>query len=390
MLIRGRDYRSTELVDVLIDDRIIVSISPPRPENRPDREADWIAPAYFDLQINGAGGVNFTSPCLTDEQVCQVIASCRHHGIAAFCPTVITASREVMVHSLSSLCRAADSTSSPLFHLEGPYICVEDGPRGAHPRHHIRPPDWDEFLRFQDAAGGRIGLVTLAPELPGAISFIERLASTGVVPAIGHSAGPSSAILDAVRAGARLSTHLGNGCHRHLPRHDNILWEQLACDHLFASIITDGHHLPWPLIQNILRCKTPNRLILTCDASPLAGQPEGRYTPWGDPVDVLPGGKIVLADHGLLAGSWHFTDHCVESFAAHFPELPFSQVHSLAADQPRSLLGLPVQSMAPGQPANLLLYQQSASGPLRLAHSYIAGRWYDGPSTSRPPVAAAH
>src|SRR5262249_12675635 len=132
--------------------------------------------------------------------------------------------------------------ATPAFHLEGPYISAEDGPRGAHPSAHVRPPDWEEFCRLQEAAGGRIRLVTLAPEREGALGVIERLVATGVVVALGHTAATGRQIHDAISAGARLSTHLGNGAHAVLPRHPNYIWEQLAADELWASIICDGHH----------------------------------------------------------------------------------------------------------------------------------------------------
>src|SRR5205807_1149747 len=168
----------------------------------------------------------------------------------------------------------------PCFHLEGPYISAEDGPRGAHPLAQVRPPDLGEFQRIQEAADGNIRLVTLAPELPGALAFIDKLTAAGVVVAIGHTAASPATIRDAVSAGARLSTHLGNGSHAMLPRHDNYLWEQLAADELWASIICDGHHLPAAVMRCILRVKTPARTILTCDAGSLAGLPSGRYREW--------------------------------------------------------------------------------------------------------------
>src|SRR5204862_5034262 len=140
---------------------------------------------------------------------------------------------------------------------------------------------------LQDAAGGRLRLVTLAPETPAALPFIERLTQAGVVVALGHSAADGACIRAAIRAGARLSTHLGNGCHAMLPRHDNCLWEQLAADDLWASLICDGHHLPVSVVRCLLRAKTPARTILTCDASSLAGLPPGCYDQWGGEFEVL-------------------------------------------------------------------------------------------------------
>src|SRR5262249_29613719 len=173
------------------------------------------------------------------------------------CTTVITNAFDALVHGLSTIRRAREidrdvARAVPAIHLEGPYISPEDGPRGAHPRRHVRPPDWDEFQRLQEAAGGLIRLVTLAPEHEVAIRFIEQLVAWGVVVSIGHTGATASQIREAISAGARLSTHLGNGCHAMLPRHDNYIWEQLAADELWASIICDGHHLPPAVVRCIV------------------------------------------------------------------------------------------------------------------------------------------
>src|SRR5207237_3456086 len=195
-----------------------------------------------------------------------------------------------------------------------PYISPEDGPRGAHPQEHVRPANWEEFRRFQDdAAHGMIKMLTLAPETPGALPFIEKVAATGVVVAIGHTAASPACIRDAIHAGAKISTHLGNGSHAMLPRHENYLWEQLAADGLWASMIADGHHLPDSVMRCILRVKTPARMILTCDASPLAGSPPGKYRQWEYDFEVLPVGKVVVAGTQFLGGSWAFTDLCVRN-----------------------------------------------------------------------------
>src|SRR5262249_28292297 len=157
-------------------------------------------------------------------------------------------------HGFRVLAKACDgdarvANAVPGFHLEGPYISSEDGPRGAHPRPHVRAPDRAEFERLQEAAGGRIRLVTLAPESAAAIAFIEWLARRGIVVAIGHTAATAEQIHAAIAAGAKLSTHLGNGSHALLPRHDNYIWAQAAADQLWASLITDGHHLPAAVVR---------------------------------------------------------------------------------------------------------------------------------------------
>ncbi len=298
----------------------------------------------FDLQINGALGISFTADSLTTSQVRTVADELARHSISAFAPTVITASRETMLASFQALARACDedvtlSRAMPVFHLEGPWIAAEDGPRGAHPLAHVREPSWDEFQALQDAAGGRIRLVTLAPELPGALNLIGRLCAAGIVVSLGHTAATSTTIRAAANVGAKLSTHLGNGSHAMLPRHDNYLWEQLACDELMASVIADGHHLPPALLKTIVRAKGVDRVIVTCDASPLAGLPPGCYSEWGQELEVESSGRIGVVGTPYLAGSGTFLDTCVEHLSRVTGVSP-SEAITMASVNPRRLLGL--------------------------------------------------
>ena len=142
-------------------------------------------------------------------------------------------------------------------HLEGPFISEREGYRGAHPEAAIRDPSWPLFEQLQEAAAGRIVLVTLAPERDGAIDFIRQATSAGVVIALGHTAGSESVIRDAAAAGARLSTHLGNGIAAPPARHPNPIWEQAALEALSASFIADGHHLDLATLRVLALAKGP-------------------------------------------------------------------------------------------------------------------------------------
>jgi N-acetylglucosamine-6-phosphate deacetylase len=313
----------------------------------------WVAPSFFDPQINGALGVGFVAPTLTADGVRRVAAECRRHGIGGFLPTLITAGFDALRHGFATLAaaRAADpdlARAIPGYHLEGPYLSGEDGPRGAHPRVHVRDPDWDEFRRLQDAADGRILMVTVAPERPGAIPFVEHLSAAGVVVAIGHTAATTEQLRAAAAAGARTSTHLGNGAHALLPRHPNYIWDQLADDRLWMSVIPDGHHLPAAVVKCLVRAKGVARTLVTCDASSLAGMPPGRYREWGTDLEVLPSGKVVLAGTPYLAGSGHFTDRCVGTLVRD-AGVSLAEAVDMAAVRPRELLGLPVPRLAVGE-----------------------------------------
>jgi N-acetylglucosamine-6-phosphate deacetylase len=376
MRLRARHYRAQAAIDVVCRDGVIESIAPAG-TGPVDRSAGWVAPALFDLQINGCDGKAFASAELTVADVRHVVSVCRRHGIGGFCPTLITSSFETLRHGFTTLRSACESDraldrSLPCFHLEGPYISPEDGPRGAHPLEHVRTPSLDEFQRLQEAAGGRIRLLTLAPERAGALPFIEALVKQGVVVAIGHTAARPEQIREAVRAGARLSTHLGNGSHALLPRHENYLWEQLASDELMASIITDGHHLPAALIRCLVRVKTPARLIVTCDASSLAGLPPGRYTQVGKELEVLKGGKVVVPDTTFLGGSGVFTDTCLRMLLG-LGEVGLADAIDMAGAKPRALLGLPALDLKEGMPADLILFEHDSRQAFELKETLIGG-----------------
>lgn len=334
----------------------------------------FVAPSFLDPQINGCLGIDFGSPTLTPVEVRTVSDECVRHGIGGFCPTIITGGFEAVRHGFATLTAARNADPElarriPGYHLEGPYLSGEDGPRGAHPREQIRDPDWNEFCRWHEAAEGRILMVTVAPERTGAMRFIEQLVESGVVPAIGHTAASASQIRDAIRAGARTSTHLGNGCQAVLPRHDNPIWEQLAADALWASIIPDGHHLPAAVVKSFVRGKTPARMLLTCDASSLAGLPPGRYPIWSTELEVLPGGKVVVPGTPYLAGSGVFTDTCVSTVIRQ-AGVTLAEAIDMASIRPRELLGLPIPKLEVGSPAELVLFDWEPEGEL-VVHQVI-------------------
>jgi N-acetylglucosamine-6-phosphate deacetylase len=380
MRIRAKHYTTGAPVTLRIENDRIAALEAPA-DVSPDLDAPWIAPALFDLQINGCDGRSFNSPTLTIDDVRHVVQVCHRHGIGGLCPTLVTNSADALLHGFATLRRACETDAAlahaiPALHLEGPYISPDDGPRGAHPKQFVRPPNWDEFCRFQDAAGGRIRLVTLAPEHDGALRFIERLVASGVVVSLGHTNATGVRIREAIAAGATLSTHLGNGAHAVLPRHDNYIWEQLAADELWASVICDGHHLPPAVIRCILRVKTPARSILTCDASSLAGLPPGRYSEWGQDFEILPSGRIVVCGTSYLAGSSAFTDLCVGHALQH-GGVSLADALDIAGARPRQLLRLEPQSLDVGAPADLVLFDWSPGQPFHVRTTLVRGARYD-------------
>jgi N-acetylglucosamine-6-phosphate deacetylase len=295
-------------------------------------------PGFVDLQVNGFAGVDFGDPALPSEDVLRAVAAIEKTGVTRFLPTLITSSLE----TFSACARTIARTSHPAIagvHMEGPYISPEDGPRGAHPRAFVRGADVDDFRRRQEAAEGRIRLVTVAPEAPGVLRLIEHAVGSGVRVAIGHTGATPEQIAAAVDAGATLSTHLGNGCAQMLPRHPNVIWEQLADDRLMASFIVDGHHLPPATVKSMVRAKTPARSILVTDAIAAAGMPPGRYTLGGQEVELSPAGRVAAPGAPNLAGSALRLDVAIGN-TVRFTGLALEDVVPMASTRPAEYLGI--------------------------------------------------
>lgn len=276
----------------------------------------WLAPGFIDIQVNGYAGADYNDPGCSLEAVERSLKAQFACGVTRLFPTVITGPEERITGALRNLARAKRELewgrAMEAFHVEGPHISPVDGPRGAHPKEHVRPPSRDEFLRWQEASEGQVRLVTLSPEWPGAPEYIEFLRRQGVVAAIGHMEATAEQIEAAVRAGAALSTHLGNGAHSVLPRHPNYLWTQLAEDRLAASFICDGIHLDRSFLTAALRAKGVERSVLITDAVMPAGCEPGEYSLGEVAVRLHAEGRVTLRDSGRLAGSALRMDRGIE------------------------------------------------------------------------------
>ena len=302
--IRGRDPLTGNSIEVVIEDGRIQSIASGVSEHDL-----WLSPGFIDLQVNGYAGCDLNAESITPDLVTDLMCKMFSVGVTTFVPTIITASEERIIAALCAIAAARHRLPLlthvvPFVHVEGPHISPLDGPRGAHPREHVRPPDVAEFERWQEVSGGLVGMVTLSPHWDSALPYIAHLTSRGCLVAIGHTDAEPTCIRAATDAGAALSTHLGNGVASHLPRHPNVLWAQLAEDRLCASFIADGHHLPADTLKVMLRAKGPERCILISDTVALAGMPPGRYeTPVGGAVELTAEGRIGIPGAPTLAGA---------------------------------------------------------------------------------------
>jgi N-acetylglucosamine-6-phosphate deacetylase len=347
---------------------------------RPLTDGVFIAPGWIDLQVNGFGGVDYNSAASSHERIAQSIRAQFACGVSRFFPTVITGSPENMAAALHNLASAKDSiaegSAMEAFHLEGPYISPEDGPRGAHPAQWVRPPDFSEFQRFQEAANGHIRLVTLSPEWPEAPRFIERIAEKGVVASIGHTRASASQIADAVSAGATLSTHLGNGADALLPRHPNYLWEQLADDLLAASFIIDGFHLPPSFLKVALRAKGLERSLLVTDAVMPAGCAPGIYKLGEVDVELHPNRSVRLAGGSRLAGSALTMDRAITN-VMRTAGLSLADAVTLATRNPARVGRVPSRQrgLNPGDRADLVRFRlDEATSQITILETFLNGR----------------
>jgi N-acetylglucosamine-6-phosphate deacetylase len=268
----------------------------------------FIGPGLFDNQINGFANVDFSGLNLSADDVITAVKALWKEGITSFLPTLITNSHESLIKNLMILYEALCgdeqiNDSIPGFHLEGPYISPEEGYRGCHPLKYIRKPSWEDFLLYQKAAGGKIIQITIAPETEGALEFIGLCTRNGIVVALGHTNASSEQIHQAVERGARLSTHLGNGCANFIHRHKNPIWPQLANDQLTTSVIADGHHLLPEELQVFYKVKGPDKIILTSDVIHLSGMDPGRYTFLENEVILTPEGMLINPELNCLAGA---------------------------------------------------------------------------------------
>jgi N-acetylglucosamine-6-phosphate deacetylase len=336
----------------------------------------YLSPGFVDIQVNGFAGVDYNSPLTPHDEIARSIHTIYSTGVTRFYPTVITGAPHDMLGALRNLAKAKEELPEGRamdgFHVEGPHISAEDGPRGAHPKHCVRKPDLEEFLRWQEAARGEIRLVTVAPEWPAITRYIESVTAQGVTVSIGHTNAEAHEIAAAVSAGATLSTHLGNGAHAVLRRHPNYIWEQLAEDRLWASFIADGIHLPACFLKSAIRAKTVERAVLVTDASSPAGAAPGRYRLGEQEVDLTPDNRVVLAGQDKLAGSALRMDDGVANLVA-LGGVSLADAVRMATVNPARVGQVPARTkgLAEGERADFVLFD--FDGRVHVRETWIDG-----------------
>lgn len=343
----------------------------------PVADLPHLSPGFIDLQVNGFAGVDYCSPGAGVAEIGASIRAMFATGVTRFFPTVITGTPENMLGALRNLARAketlAEGPAMDGFHVEGPHISPEDGPRGAHPRHCVRPPDFDEFRRWQEAANGQVKLVTVSPEWAETPAYVERLVREGVAVAVGHTKATAEQIDAAVKAGATLSTHLGNGAHSTMARHPNYIWEQMADDRLAASFIVDGIHLGRAFLTVAVRAKGVERSVLVTDAVMPAGCRPGPYMLGEVEVELHADGSVRLRGGDRLAGSALTMDRAIGN-VMRLAGVSLREAVTMATVNPARVgrVGGRHRGLAAGQRGDLVVFRV-VDGMVRVLETWLGG-----------------
>jgi N-acetylglucosamine-6-phosphate deacetylase len=363
LTLEGRSVADDGPIRVTVEGGVIAAVE----HGSADAATDWLSPGWLDLQVNGFEGHDPNAADATPTETVEMVRALWRHGVTAVCPTICTESEGHILRCLRAIADACDSdglvaASVVGIHVEGPHISREDGPRGAHPLRHVRPPDIDEYRRWQDAARGRIRIITVSPEYPEAAAYIRGIVAGGVVASIGHTSADGDQIRAAVDAGATWSTHLGNGAHATIRRHPNYIWDQLAEDRLSAGFIFDGHHLPPSVMKTAVRAKQIERTVLVSDAVLAAGLEPGEYhLADGLPITLQASGRLEMTGTPYLAGAAAPLAVGVANAVRH-AGLSIAEATRAVTSNPSRLLGLGVlaghEAIQVGARANLTRFHQ--------------------------------
>ena len=299
---------------------------------------------YFDIQVNGYGGIDFNKEGLTGEELLRACTTLQRDGVTGIFATICTDEVSAMCQRAAQIVklRDHDPVSRQIIagiHFEGPFMNETDGYRGAHPAAALHPANLDEMKQLLAAASGLTKLVTLAPERDPGMATTRYLAAQGIVVSAGHTNASLDDLRSAIDAGLTMFTHLGNGCPMQMHRHDNIIQRALSfAGQLWICFIADGVHVPFVALKNYLKLAGSERTIITTDAVAPAGLGPGTYTfnKW----KVVAGEDMALwaPDRSHLVGSGIFMPKVEDNLRRHLG-LSDSEIRQLIYDNPRRAFG---------------------------------------------------
>lgn len=348
-----------------VEDGLITGLEAGAPN---DSAETWAAP-FFDIHVHGAMTHDFmvAAPDQVDE-VGRFLAS---RGVAFYLPTTVTGPLDHTLRALQSLARKLaaptpeDAATPVALHLEGPFLCPAK--RGVHPPQHLLPPSVAQFQRFQEAADGHIRLITMAPEMPGALELIAHAVRSGVRVSLGHSNATAAQTLAAVELGASSATHTFNAMRELNHREPGIAGAVLDSEALYAEAIVDGVHLHPAIVRLWFAAKGLRKAILVTDGMSATGMPDGTYMLGELTVEVRDG---VCLSEGVLAGSVLTMDRAVQNLRE-MTGASLAAAVQLASHNPAAMLGRSdLLQCTPGSPANFSIFD--AAG--RRCGSFLNGK----------------
>jgi N-acetylglucosamine-6-phosphate deacetylase len=371
-------WDGTRLTDdpmVVVEDGLIVSITS-RAEgelaagaNVLDFSGATLAPAFFDVHFHGCAGHDVMEA--TPEALAAVGSFLASRGTGSFLPTTVSAPMDETLRALAGLAKLLALEPAPGhakalgIHLEGPFLSHTK--RGVHPPAHLLEPDMAVFDRMYEAAEGRVSLMTLAPELPGAVELTRHAVARGVRVSVGHSNATAAETRSLIEAGAVSATHTFNAMRPLDHREPGIVGTVLDTDSLYAEMICDGVHTAEEIVRLWWKAKGPERALLVTDAMSATGMPEGEYQLGGFAVQVANGRATA---NGVLAGSVLTLDRALANFLL-FTGAPLHEALRLLTVNPAAMTGLAGKtgSLTVGGPATLV----AVDGAGKLAGSVMLG-----------------
>ncbi|MGH9473864.1 MAG: N-acetylglucosamine-6-phosphate deacetylase [Terriglobales bacterium] len=352
---------------VMIEDGRLTAVGPRAAMTAPAgaREQDWgeaaLAPGLVDIHVHGGAGLDFMSA-----DAAGVHAVARHlarHGVTSFCATTVTAAWSEVLAAVERLALAGCD-----IHLEGPFLSRER--RGVHPEAELLAPTLERLEALWERSRGRLRIITLAPELDGALEFIAAARARGITVALGHSDASAAQTLAAVQAGATHVTHAFNAMRPLHQREPGLLGVALTEPGLTVDVIADGHHVDPRLVAMLWRLAARQRTVLISDAISATGCPEGEYALGGITVAVA-GGRCLAG--GRLAGSVLTLDRAVGNFM-NFTGCDLATAWNLASGNPARAAGLNQKGqLCAGADADLVVLSQAGA----VQAVYVAGQQLD-------------
>jgi N-acetylglucosamine-6-phosphate deacetylase len=333
-------------------------------------ERGWIAPGLIDLQVNGAGGVDLTSADEPEVALATVARTLARHGVTAFCPTIVSSPLTVIQRSLRAYRprRIHGGAEALGVHLEGPFI--DPDYRGVHDPSVLRLASHEEVAQWLEA--GTPAIVTLAPERSGGLAAVKQLCGAGVVVSLGHSGADAATARMALRAGARMATHLFNAMPPLHHRQPGLVGALLASQAAVVGLIADGVHVDPLIVELVVRCRGVEGVALVSDALAAAGAPSGE-SQLGDQT-VVSDGRVVRRRDGTLAGSALLLDGGLRNVRTWLPDLPPGTLLDMATRTPATLLGLERKGrVAVGYDADLVVLDDDFTVRRTIAGGVLVG-----------------